>query len=232
MNLIKPNNYGNFSKLEDECYETKTCSIINTSKSPEYFLFIYNKFHIESPDYKSRIYELSNFFNITVNDTDFIPDSQQSDVFQSTIITGQTEISEPTENNHFEKSTEIYNLPMTTQLTELYTTQLTESITTLITDSSTTQLAESYTSLLTESFISQLTESFGQNEDSIESTTINDATEQIIKIDDSCKDNKKIKNAQGECICDNLNGYYSIKYNNILYSEQCYNIEIKPKNFF
>ena len=112
---------------------------------------------------------------------------------------------------------------MTTQLTELYTTHLMESTKTLMTESSTIQLTESYTSLLTES---------SQDAKSIESTIINDSTEQINTVDVPCKDNTKIKNAQGECICDNLNGYYTIKYNDVLYNEQCYNIETKPKNFF
>ena len=69
MNSITPNNYSNFSKLEDNCYETKTCSIIYTSKSPEYFLFTYNICGKESLDYKTRVYELSNFFHISVNDS-------------------------------------------------------------------------------------------------------------------------------------------------------------------
>ena len=92
-----------------------------------------------------------------------------------------------------------------------------------MTESSTIQLTESYTSLLTES---------SQDAKSIESTIINDFTEQINTVDIPCKDNTKIKNAQGECICDNPNGYYSLKYNDILYNEQCYNIQTKPKNFF
>ena len=112
---------------------------------------------------------------------------------------------------------------MTTQLTEFFTNQLNETITTLLTESSN----ESYTTLLTEFFTYKLTNSFEQNEDNEGSIKINSSFD-----GDSCKDNKKIKNSQGKCICDNLNGYYSIKYNNILFSDLCYNTQTKPKNFF
>ena len=50
MNLIRPSNYGYFIKLEDNCKEAKTCSIIYTSKSNEYFLFTYDKCYIETND--------------------------------------------------------------------------------------------------------------------------------------------------------------------------------------
>ena len=112
---------------------------------------------------------------------------------------------------------------MTTQLIEFFTNQLNETITTLLTESSN----ESYTTLLTEFFTYKLTNSFEQNEDNEGSIKINSSFD-----GDSCKDNKKIKNSQGKCICDNLNGYYSIKYNNILFSDLCYNTQTKPKNFF
>ena len=43
---------------------------------------------------------------------------------------------------------------------------------------------------------------------------------------------KKIRNEENKCVCDNKNGYYSIKNNNILNNDECYSKETIPDNFF
>ena len=50
--------------------------------------------------------------------------------------------------------------------------------------------------------------------------------------DKNCKDNYMIINSQGNCVCDNENGYYPIKINNNIHYNECFNNESKPENFY
>ena len=49
---------------------------------------------------------------------------------------------------------------------------------------------------------------------------------------ESCIDKKKIMNEEKKCVCDNKNGYYSIKNNFLNNNDECYNNETIPDNFF
>ena len=72
---------------------------------------------------------------------------------------------------------------------------------------------------------------FEETEKNKDAYEVSDSTQNIV-INKYCKDNKQIINEEGECICDNSRDYYPIKYNNIIYNDQCYNIQTKLDNFF
>ena len=76
-----------------------------------------------------------------------------------------------------------------------------------------------------------INEEFEETQKSKDSYEVSDSTQNIV-INKYCKDNKQIINEEGECICDNSRDYYPIKYNSIIYNDQCYNIQTKPDNFF
>jgi hypothetical protein len=50
--------------------------------------------------------------------------------------------------------------------------------------------------------------------------------------DKKCKDKNMIINSQGNCVCDNKNGYFPIKINNNIHYNECFNNESKPENFY
>ena len=50
--------------------------------------------------------------------------------------------------------------------------------------------------------------------------------------DDYCKDEGMKINDQGECVCNNENGYFPITINNNIHDNKCYNNETKPENFY
>ena len=91
---------------------------------------------------------------------------------------------------------------------------------------------------------SEIIETTKINEDNISSEIFNKLPEKIIdnkEIIDSteknvvknyCQNNKKIKDEKGVCICDNDNGYYSIKYKDFVDDSECFNNETKPEKFY
>lgn len=60
------------------------------------------------------------------------------------------------------------------------------------------------------------------------SSEIQEKSMEIIKV---CEDDKKIiKN--GNCVCNKIKGYYPIKYNDVLFNDECYDMETKPDGFY
>ena len=109
INLIKPNINGEFSKFEDECYETKTSSIIYLTKYDQYNLFTYNKCWKYSGNFEIRWYDLTNYFNDTSK-------SSSSDTVTTEII--QTNI----ESTILNEETQTINIPVSTEINVISTT--------------------------------------------------------------------------------------------------------------
>ena len=72
------------------------------------------------------------------------------------------------------------------------------------------------------------TETNNESSRSNQSYEIQEKSFEIIEI---CEDDKKIIE-NGGCVCNKLKGYYPIKYNDVLFNDECYNIETKPDGFY
>ena len=152
-------------------------------------------------------------------------------IAESTKISPSTKISESTMISPSTKITESTKISPSTKITE--STMISPS--TKITES--TQIIISKTSLLTE--VNKVKETILSNKinntEIISSSQYNHLNEKSIVVKNSiiggCNDYKKIINENNECICDNINGYYSLNINNKI-DGNCYNEKTKPKSFY
>ena len=55
--------------------------------------------------------------------------------------------------------------------------------------------------------------------------------EKSFEIIEICEGDKKIIE-NGSCVCNKIKGYYPIKYNDVLFNDECYNMETKPDGFY
>ena len=88
--------------------------------------------------------------------------------------------------------------------------------------------------IIEETNIDLLSQNYNTNEitGKFESSEIDTIITQKTTIFQKCIEQNKIMNEEkNKCVCDNDNGYYSIK-NNILNNDECYNNETIPNNFF
>ena len=239
---------GEFLKQEDLCYEIKTSYIIYSFQTDQYNLLTYSKCHKYSSDYKIRTYDVTIFLNTTTNfseviNTDSIESTIEStissegidstnimqtteiNVIPSTILTDYSEISESTEKaqesteNKFENdSTE--QTERTTYDSENDSTEQTERITYESENDSTEQTER--TTYDSEKDSTKPTEKLTELMDIV------DTTEEFR----NCIDDKKVKDNNGKCICDDSKHYYYINNNNLFFDENCYNEQTKPENFY
>ena len=246
ISLIQPNSFGLYNAT-NICFNIHSFSIFYSLQDNEYIIFSSSECYLK-PNIHLYKYNLTNFFNTTnnieLNNDSIIKETNSiinpsikitesmispfSKITESTMISPSTEITQSTGislSNKIIKSTKICT---STKITGSSSTKLTEStkisLPTKIIKS--TQIIIPETSLLTE---------FNKPKETALTNEIN-----IIEIIDSnqinhlkggCNDYKKIINENNECVCDNINGYYSLNINNIS-DDNCYNEKTKPINFY
>ena len=157
------------------------------------------------------MYNLTNYFNdiskYSLSDIETIETIQPT--IESTILNekSQTEIN-------VISTTSLYG----TQDSTLQTEQLTENDSTVQTEQSTENDSTLQAEQLTENDSTVQTEKPAERVDNTEEVKY-------------CPDNKKRKDNQDICICDDKKGYYNIN-NNIFLDVNCYNEQTKPENFY
>ena len=156
------------------------------------------------------------------NSTEISDSSKKTESIQtiesiSTKISNVNESSKITEYNYNEKSNEI------TSLVEINN----ESSGVMIANeirSSTGMIDTNQSDKITEvAEIKKITETNEFIEITEKSKETIKSTHDIFE-DKKCKDKNMIINIQGNCICDNKNGYYPIKINNNIHYNECFNI--------
>ena len=254
IDFVSPSFNGNFSKLEDSCFESKTCSVLFSNKYDKYFLFTYNKCYLLSLNFETRIYELTNFFNISINkslsssidnyednikteNTEEMNIDETTEIYETNKITETNEITETNKVNEKNEVSETNEVGKTNEITEtndvskINEVSETNEITETNILSEINEITETNKISETNGKTNKLTEEIIETEKNNDAEEINDSIQDTIK-KEYCKDHKQIKNSEGECICDNSNDYYPIKYENTIFNAQCYNKETKPNNFF
>ena len=175
-----------------------------------------------------------------------IPITESTKIIESIPITESTKITESipiTESNKLIISSQIFKTELITNIKSSEITSSTNIINKPSEARISTQVITS-TELADLKLTNKITEFPEVRTEITKSSKINVftniPTEKEIKTntvkvydDDYCKDEGMKINDQGNCVCNNENGYYPIIINNnIYYNKKCYNNETKPENFY
>ena len=253
-----PNNRTNFT-IENS-YQASTISIIYLFNEKKYALLNYAKYYNKDETLIFKLtYHFKEEANETNKENDIIIDVNESSVIKtdlseestdiikisdtklisnisdyildksnkinasSEVIYTDEKITEKMENSEITdklKSTEIFENNETTddiskntiQSSEVnYTNEKSSEIQINVVTQNLEYLTET-------NIISKMTQSYETQKKSLE----------IIEI---CEDDKKVIE-NGNCVCNKIKGYYPIKYNDVLFNDECYNIETKPDGFY